>query len=88
MHNGIMEAGSKERPSMLAPDPLEDGDRARVPGYTKKETYDNTSLENRKLIDAEVEVVHMILNGIGNDIYSTIDACPNEKELWIAIKHL
>ncbi|GJY60792.1 hypothetical protein Tco_0461449 [Tanacetum coccineum] len=29
----------------------------------------------KKLIDAKVELVHMILNEIGNDIYSTVDAC-------------
>ncbi|GJW82135.1 hypothetical protein Tco_0146110 [Tanacetum coccineum] len=84
MHNDIMAAGSKERPPMLATD----GDRQRVPGYTAKETYANTGSENKKLIDAEAELVHMILNGIGNDIYSTVDACPNAKEMWIAIERL
>ncbi|GJZ43832.1 hypothetical protein Tco_0591087 [Tanacetum coccineum] len=43
-------------------------------------------VEVLKLIDAEVEAVHMILNGIGNDIYYTMDACPNAKEMSIAIK--
>ncbi|GKC29534.1 hypothetical protein Tco_1036828 [Tanacetum coccineum] len=66
----------------------EDGDRPRVPGFTEKETYANTGLENRKLIDAEAEAVHMIVNGIGNDIYSTVDACLNAKEIWIEIKRL
>ncbi|GJT91444.1 retrovirus-related pol polyprotein from transposon TNT 1-94 [Tanacetum coccineum] len=45
-------------------------------------------LTQEALIDAEAEVVHMILNGIGNDIYSTVDACPNAKEMWIAIERL
>nr|GEX67932.1 hypothetical protein [Tanacetum cinerariifolium] len=63
-----------------------DGGRPRVLGYTKKETYAYTDLVNIKLIDAEA--VHMILNRIGNDIYSTMDACPNAKEMWIAIKCL
>ncbi|GJV21615.1 hypothetical protein Tco_1370635 [Tanacetum coccineum] len=49
------------------PETPKDGDRPRVPGYTEKETYANTSPENNKLIDAEVEAVHMILNGIRND---------------------
>nr|GFA17396.1 hypothetical protein [Tanacetum cinerariifolium] len=44
--------------------------------------------KNRKLIDAEAKAVHMTLNGIKNDIYSTMDACPNAKEIWIAIEHL
>nr|GEU70677.1 hypothetical protein [Tanacetum cinerariifolium] len=45
LHNAIMEAGSKDRPPMLAP-------------------------------------------GIDNDIYSTIDACPNACEMWKAIEML
>ncbi|GJW37850.1 hypothetical protein Tco_0060770 [Tanacetum coccineum] len=84
MHNDIMAAGSKERLPMLALD----GDRPRVPSYTKKETYANAKPKNKKLIDSEAEAVHMILNRIGNDIYSTVDACPNAKEMWIAIERL
>ncbi|GJT01275.1 retrovirus-related pol polyprotein from transposon TNT 1-94, partial [Tanacetum coccineum] len=48
------------------------------PGRIVEETYANTSLENQKLIDVEIEAVHMILNGISNDIYFIMDACPNE----------
>ncbi|GJS59083.1 hypothetical protein Tco_0653867 [Tanacetum coccineum] len=66
----------------------EDGDRPKVPSYTEKETNANTKPENKKLIDAEVETVHMILNRIGNDKYSTVDAYLNAKEMWIAIKRL
>ncbi|GJY58051.1 hypothetical protein Tco_0457943 [Tanacetum coccineum] len=56
------------------------------PGRIVEETYANTSLENQKLIDVEIEAVHMILNGISNDIYFIVDACPNVKEMWIAIE--
>ncbi|GKD12888.1 hypothetical protein Tco_1197295 [Tanacetum coccineum] len=52
------------------------------------EIYQNTTDAVQKLIDAKAEVVHMILNGIGNDIYSTVDACTNAKEMWIAIECL
>nr|GEY32799.1 hypothetical protein [Tanacetum cinerariifolium] len=45
LHNAIMEAGSKDRPPMLAP-------------------------------------------GIDNDIYSTVDACPNAYKMWKAIERL
>nr|GEX27175.1 retrovirus-related Pol polyprotein from transposon TNT 1-94 [Tanacetum cinerariifolium] len=45
LHNAIMEAGSKDRPPMLA-------------------------------------------LGIDNDVYSTIDACPNACEMWKAIERL
>nr|GFA01517.1 hypothetical protein [Tanacetum cinerariifolium] len=37
---------------------------------------------------AEAEVVQIILTGIDNDIYSTIDACPNECEMWKEIERL
>ncbi|GJV89537.1 hypothetical protein Tco_1533475 [Tanacetum coccineum] len=45
-------------------------------------------LEKQNLIDAEAEAVHIILTGIDNDIYSTMDACANAKEMWLAIEHL
>ncbi|GJU29240.1 hypothetical protein Tco_1172829 [Tanacetum coccineum] len=50
------------------------------------ETY-KTGLENiRKQLDAEAEAVQIILTGINNDIYSTVDACPNACEMWKAIE--
>ncbi|GJX47430.1 hypothetical protein Tco_0272620 [Tanacetum coccineum] len=52
------------------------------------ETYSSVSEEEKKLIDAEEEAVHIILTGIDNDIYSTVDACPNAKEKWKAIERL
>ncbi|GJR04223.1 retrovirus-related pol polyprotein from transposon TNT 1-94 [Tanacetum coccineum] len=39
-------------------------------------------------LDAEAEAVQIILTGIDNDIYSTVDACPNACEMWEAIKRL
>ncbi|GKA75164.1 hypothetical protein Tco_0781542 [Tanacetum coccineum] len=84
MHNDIMLAGSKERPLMLALN----GDNPRQLSHTKKETYENTNLEARALIDAKVEAVHLKFNGIGNDIYSTVDSCQNVEEIWIAIERL
>ncbi|GKC56937.1 hypothetical protein Tco_1084535 [Tanacetum coccineum] len=44
--------------------------------------------KERPLMLALAEAIHMILNGIGNDIYSIMDACPNAKEMWNAIEHL
>nr|GEU63313.1 hypothetical protein [Tanacetum cinerariifolium] len=46
------------------------------------ETYLTMSEEKKKLIDAEAEVVHIILTGIDNDIYSSVDAYPNAIEMW------
>nr|GEV61111.1 reverse transcriptase domain-containing protein [Tanacetum cinerariifolium] len=34
------------------------------------------------------EAIHLILTGIGDDIYSTIDACQTAKEMWEAIERL
>ncbi|GJV50545.1 retrovirus-related pol polyprotein from transposon TNT 1-94 [Tanacetum coccineum] len=52
------------------------------------ETYVIVSEEIRKKIDAETEAVHIILTRIDNDIYSTVDACPNAMEMWKAIERL
>ncbi|GKC70751.1 retrovirus-related pol polyprotein from transposon TNT 1-94 [Tanacetum coccineum] len=42
----------------------------------------------KNLVDAEAEAIHMILSRIGNDIYSTMDACPAAREMWRAIERL
>ncbi|GJZ22448.1 hypothetical protein Tco_0559487 [Tanacetum coccineum] len=73
MHNDIMVAGSKERPPMLAPEVPAECDNPGQPHMIREETYINTTPENKNLIDAEAEAIHMILNRIGNDIYSTVD---------------
>ncbi|GKF25649.1 hypothetical protein Tco_0081543, partial [Tanacetum coccineum] len=36
----------------------------------------------------EAEAIHMILNGIGDDIYSTVDACSTAREIWLSIECL
>nr|GEW77618.1 hypothetical protein [Tanacetum cinerariifolium] len=50
------------------------------------ENYKNVSQDIRDQLNAEVEAVQIILRGIDNDIYSTVDACPNECEMWKAIE--
>nr|GFC06504.1 hypothetical protein [Tanacetum cinerariifolium] len=40
------------------------------------------------LSSTEAEVVQIILTRMDNDIYSTVDACPNACEIWKAIKIL
>nr|GFD00463.1 hypothetical protein [Tanacetum cinerariifolium] len=44
--------------------------------------------EIRDQLSAEAEAVQIILTGIDNDIYSTVDACPNACEMWKAIERL
>ncbi|GJQ92108.1 hypothetical protein Tco_0003247 [Tanacetum coccineum] len=52
------------------------------------ETYATVSEETKKWIDAEAEAIQIILTRIANDIYSTVDACPNAMEMWKAIERL
>ncbi|GJZ98341.1 hypothetical protein Tco_0670794 [Tanacetum coccineum] len=65
-----------------------EGDNPVQPQGVGEETYLNTTPKNKKLIDAEVEAIHMILNEIGDNIYSTVDACLTAQEMWLAIERL
>nr|GEW30011.1 retrotransposon protein, putative, unclassified [Tanacetum cinerariifolium] len=47
-----------------------------------QETYQNVSQDIHDQLNAEVEAVQIILTGIDNDIYSTVDAYPNACEMW------
>nr|GEX58981.1 hypothetical protein [Tanacetum cinerariifolium] len=67
--------------------PIAEGSpETHVEGYM--ETYKNVSQDIRDQLNAEAEMVQKILTGIDNDIYSTVDACPNACEMWKAIKRL
>nr|GFC25751.1 hypothetical protein [Tanacetum cinerariifolium] len=52
------------------------------------ETYQNVKQEIKDQLNAEAEAVQIILTGIDNDIYSTVDACSNACEMWKAIERL
>nr|GFA54879.1 hypothetical protein [Tanacetum cinerariifolium] len=81
LHNAIIEAGSKDRPPMLAPDiqvPVSEGSPITTTERIR-ETYKNVSQDIRDQLNAEAEAVQIILTGIDNDIYSTVDACPNHE---------
>nr|GEZ66878.1 hypothetical protein [Tanacetum cinerariifolium] len=52
------------------------------------ETYKSVTQEIRDQLNAEAEAVQIILTRIDNDIYSTVDACPNAYEMWKAIERL
>nr|GEW25044.1 hypothetical protein [Tanacetum cinerariifolium] len=52
------------------------------------ENYRNVTQDIRGQLNAKPEAVQIILTGIDNDIYSTVDACPNACEMWKAIKRL
>ncbi|GJU57930.1 retrovirus-related pol polyprotein from transposon TNT 1-94 [Tanacetum coccineum] len=59
-----------------------------VPEQTTVETVMNMTLENRAHFESKKEVIHLILTGIGDEIYSTVDACQTAQEMWEAIERL
>nr|GEU70016.1 hypothetical protein [Tanacetum cinerariifolium] len=59
-----------------------------VPKHMRVETPTNMSLENKAHFLAEKEAIHLILTGIGDDIYSTVDAFQTAQEMWEAIERL
>nr|GEX42314.1 hypothetical protein [Tanacetum cinerariifolium]GEX44129.1 hypothetical protein [Tanacetum cinerariifolium] len=96
MHNNIMAASSRDHPLMLAtgryPQWLQaveaTDDSSLIPKHTTVETPMNMTPENKAHFEAEKEAIHLILTGIGDEIYLTIDACQIAQEMWEAIERL
>ncbi|GJW94447.1 retrovirus-related pol polyprotein from transposon TNT 1-94 [Tanacetum coccineum] len=59
-----------------------------VPEHTTVETILNMSPANKVHFESEKEAIHMILTGIRDEIYSTVDACNTAHEMWEAIERL
>nr|GEV36545.1 hypothetical protein [Tanacetum cinerariifolium] len=78
LHNAIMEAGSKDRPPMLAP-VAEGSPETTTERYMKN--CKNVSQDIRDQLNAEAEAVQFILTGIDNDIYYIVDDCLNACEM-------
>ncbi|GJT30006.1 hypothetical protein Tco_0910281 [Tanacetum coccineum] len=57
-----------------------------VPERTTVESILNMSPENKAHFESEKEAIHLILTGIGDEIYSTVDAYKTAHEIWEAIK--
>nr|GEZ16605.1 hypothetical protein [Tanacetum cinerariifolium] len=72
-----MAAGSRDRPPMLAP--------GRYPQWLQavEATDDSPAVPEHT-----TEAIHLILTGIEDDIYSTVDACQTPQEIWEAIERL
>ncbi|GJT77158.1 retrovirus-related pol polyprotein from transposon TNT 1-94 [Tanacetum coccineum] len=90
LHNAIMEAGSKDRPPMLAPGNYVQW-KSRIKRYI--DTKPNSELihyclQNPPYTYQWAEKTVPVAEGIDNDIYSTVDACPNACEMWKAIERL
>ncbi|GJT73147.1 retrovirus-related pol polyprotein from transposon TNT 1-94 [Tanacetum coccineum] len=48
----------------------------------------NMTPENKAHFESEKEAIHLIFTGIGDEIYSTVDACKTTQEMWEAIERL
>ncbi|GJS28482.1 retrovirus-related pol polyprotein from transposon TNT 1-94 [Tanacetum coccineum] len=59
-----------------------------VPQHTTIETVLNMTPENKEHFQSEKEAIFLLLTGIGDEIYSTVDACNTANEMWIAIERL
>ncbi|GJT63192.1 hypothetical protein Tco_1006725 [Tanacetum coccineum] len=59
-----------------------------VAAHEEVETIHNMTAENKLYFQAEKEAIFLILTGIGDEIYSTVDACNTAKEMWTAIERL
>ncbi|GKC40808.1 hypothetical protein Tco_1053192 [Tanacetum coccineum] len=46
------------------------------------------SPENKAHFKSKKEAIHLLLTGIRDEIYSTVDACKTAHEIWEAIKRL
>ncbi|GJR76234.1 hypothetical protein Tco_0088599 [Tanacetum coccineum] len=82
MHNNIMAAGSRDRPPMLATGRYAQW-RSRFLRYI--DTRPNGDALRKCILK---EAIHLILTGIGDEIYSTVDACQTAQEMWEAIERL
>ncbi|GJR54551.1 hypothetical protein Tco_1405072 [Tanacetum coccineum] len=44
--------------------------------------------DTQAVLERTTEAIHLLLTGIGDEIYSIVDACKTAHEMWIAIKRL
>ncbi|GJT84019.1 hypothetical protein Tco_1058361 [Tanacetum coccineum] len=92
MHNNIMTAGSKDRPPMLRPGRYSQW-RSHFLRYIDTKPNGNPTIQQHTTIETVLnmtkkEAILLLLTGIGDDIYSTVDAYKTANEMWIAIERL
>ncbi|GJV81619.1 hypothetical protein Tco_1517489 [Tanacetum coccineum] len=63
-------------------------DSPEVPEQTVVETILNMSPENKEHYQSEKEAIRLLLTGIRDEIYSTVDDCKIAHDMWIAIERL
>ncbi|GKD19185.1 hypothetical protein Tco_1208343 [Tanacetum coccineum] len=99
MHNNIKAAGSKDRPPMLGPGRYSQWislieavaatvNSPEVPQHDEAETVHNMLQRKKLYFQAKKEAIFLLLTGIGDEIYSSVDACNTANEMWIAIERL
>nr|GEU92545.1 retrovirus-related Pol polyprotein from transposon TNT 1-94 [Tanacetum cinerariifolium] len=59
-----------------------------IPERTTVETILTMSHEIKAYYKSKKEAIHLLLTGIGDEIYSTVDTCKTAHEMWIAIERL
>ncbi|GKA79730.1 hypothetical protein Tco_0786326 [Tanacetum coccineum] len=59
-----------------------------VPEQITVEIVMNMTLKNIAHFESEKEAIHSILTRIGDEIYSTVNACQTAQEMWEAIERL
>ncbi|GKC54812.1 hypothetical protein Tco_1077557, partial [Tanacetum coccineum] len=94
----LADLGANERPPMLEKgnyilwesrfrrfldNNLEEGERTSI-----LEPLSKMTRGNKKQYIADVRVMNYLLQAIPNDIYNSVDACKNAKEMWEQIKRL
>nr|GEV07834.1 retrovirus-related Pol polyprotein from transposon TNT 1-94 [Tanacetum cinerariifolium] len=72
MHNSIMAAVQAVAATVDSP---------AIPEHTTVETPMNMSPTKKAHFESKKEVIHLILTGIGDEIYSTVDACQTAQEI-------
>ncbi|GJS99333.1 hypothetical protein Tco_0820503 [Tanacetum coccineum] len=78
--------GSYVMNDILVPEKPATATEEAVPPHTMTETYKNTTPEKCAYFNVEAEAIHLILTGIGDDIYFTIDACTTAKKYGQPLK--
>ncbi|GKA35295.1 integrase, catalytic region, zinc finger, CCHC-type containing protein [Tanacetum coccineum] len=63
-------------------------DSPAVEEQSVPETLLNMSLENKEHYQSKKEAIHLLLTGIGDEIYSTVDACKTAYDMWITVEKL
>nr|GEX51111.1 hypothetical protein [Tanacetum cinerariifolium] len=74
--------------TVIIPTVLATYDTPAVPKRTVVEIILTMSPENKAHYESEKKSIHLLLTEIGDEIYSTVDACKTAHDMWIAIERL